>query len=206
MMTSKHKFLTLGDSLAPQRQWCVFGISRTEQKILPGLLLTKTGREPASALTCNQRKTKWPQRPLQVLEEHWASYQKMGSAQYKWGVWVSLSGLRSLVIISVKQDGYARGPQGSKCFRRVCDPQALPSCFPPLFPSTTVWRHRALSQGGCFFEFTVRQDIEGLMWPRNWRAKPLTWIKSREADLQYGTGWKKIGHELRESNKRTRDI
>lgn len=57
------------------------------------------------------------------------------------------------------------------------DPQALPSCFPHLFPSTTVCRHRALSQGGCFFEFTVRQDIEGLMWPRNWRVKPLTWIK-----------------------------
>lgn len=206
-MTSIHKFLTLGDSLAPQRQWCVLGISRTEQKILPGLLLTKTEKEPASALTCNQRKTNWPQKPLQVSEEHWTSYQKMGSDQYMWGVWVSLYGLRSLVIISVKQDGYAKVfPACVDLWGPGSDPQALPSCFPHLFPSTTVCRHRALSQGGCFFEFTVRQDIEGLMWPRNWRVKPLTWIKNREADLQYGTGWKKMGHELRESNKRTRDI
>lgn len=134
-MTSIHKFLTLGDSLAPQRQWCVLGISRTEQKILPGLLLTKTEKEPASALKWNQRKTKWPQKPLQVSEEHWTSYQKMGSDQYMWGVWVSLYGLRSLVIISVKQDGYARGPQGSKCSRPVwtCeDLGVIPRLFPPV--------------------------------------------------------------------------
>lgn len=126
--------------LHPKDSDVALELAEQSRKILPVLLLTKTEKEPAPTLTCNQRKAKWPQRLLQVPEEHWASHQKMGSAQYMGGVWVSLCGLRSLVIISVKQDGYARGPQGSKCSWRVCTWE-WPSGSSLLFPSSVFQHH-----------------------------------------------------------------
>lgn len=67
--------------LHPKDSDVALELAEQSRKILPVLLLTITEKEPAPALTCNQRKTKWPQRLLQVPEEHWASHQKMGSAQ-----------------------------------------------------------------------------------------------------------------------------
>lgn len=130
----KHKFLTLGNSISLQRQWRGLVISRTEEKILPVLLLVETEEEPASALKCDQQKRKWPQRPLWVAEAPWASYQKVGSAQCVEGIWVSPSGLRSSVIISMKQDDDTRGPQGPECPWHVYAsewPWGTCECFPP---------------------------------------------------------------------------
>jgi hypothetical protein len=53
-----------------------FGISRTEEKILPVLLLVVTEGEPTTVLKYDKQNRQWPQRPFWVSEQQWASYQR----------------------------------------------------------------------------------------------------------------------------------